>query len=370
MRNTRFLLFSLVLLIAVTLCPAEPALTPVAPGLTLSCERVPDAPWEVRALRVDRQASTLSLDTALGMGKLKGVETLTKIIARETASGASVVAAVNADFFVMAPAPTAGLVCGMTVRRGELVSTGRGMPAFVRLADGTPRIGVFDTRLTVRMPQADVVFGGLNQVPVKDAVCAYTALYGFPQTECVVVKLAGLPLSPNGVWRGKVSEIVTGETTREAGEGEVLLHAEGAAAPLLAALKPGDPISLRLSTPALSGAVAMAAGGNQILLHEGAIVPQATPKAPRHPRTAVGFNDREIILVTVDGRQAGWSVGMTYVELAELMKRYGCTEALNLDGGGSTTCWAGGKVVNQPSGGVQRQIADAILVRSSSASGK
>jgi len=199
-------------------------------------------------------------------------------------------------------------------------------------------------------------------VPVKDAVNAYTAVYGFPQRNCVVVRMAGLPLSTNGVWEGSVSEIVTGEAPREAGEGEVLLHAEGAAAPALACLKPGDPVSLRLSTPAVPGAVAMAAGGNQVLLHEGEIVPGAG--GPRHPRTAVGFNDREIIFVTVDGRQAGWSVGMTYHELAQLMQRYGCTEALNLDGGGSTTMWAGGKVVNQPSGGVERQIADAILVRS------
>lgn len=369
MRHTRFLL-PFLLLLALTLCHAQPVLSPVAPGLTLSCERLPDAPWEVRALRLDRQTPTLSLDTALGMGKLKGVEKLSRIIARETTLGAPVVAAVNADFFVMAPAPTAGLVCGMTVRRGELVSTGRGLPAFLRLPDGTPRIGVFDTRLTIRTPTADVVLGGLNQVPVKDAVCAYTPLYGFPQTDCVVVKLAGAPLSTNGVWQGKISEIVTGKATREAGAGEVLLHADGTAVPTLAGLKLDDPIKVRVSTPALTGTVAMAAGGNQILLRAGAIVPQATPNAPRHPRTAVGFNDREIIFVTVDGRQAGWSVGMTYTELAELMLRYGCTEALNLDGGGSTTCWAGGKVVNQPSGGVERQIADAILVRSSAASGQ
>lgn len=364
MRQLRLLLPS-ILLLALALGHAQPVATPVAPGLTLLSERLPDAPWEVRALSLDRQTPTLSLDAALGMGQLRGVQTLSQIIARESAAGAPVVAAVNADFFTMAPAPTAGLVSGMTVRRGELVTLGRGRPAFAVLRDGTPRIGVFDTTGTIKTPTAEHPLGGLNQRPVQDAVCAYTAIYGFPQAECVVVKLAGLPLAPNGVWEGEVCEIVTGEVTREAGAGEVLLRADGAATQVLMGLKLEDRVTLTLSTPALNEAVTMAVGGNQVLLHEGAVVPQAQPNAPRHPRTAVGFNDREILLVTVDGRQARWSVGMTYGELAQLMLDYGCTEALNLDGGGSTTCWAGGKVVNQPSGGMERQIANAILVRSS-----
>jgi hypothetical protein len=93
------------------------------------------------------------------------------------------------------------------------------------------------------------------------------------------------------------------------------------------------------------------------------------PKAPRHPRTAVGFNARQIVLVTVDGRQKGWSMGMTMYELAGLMRRLGCQEALNLDGGGSTEEWVCGGIVNRPSEGHERPIADAILVRSTAPHG-
>ncbi len=94
-------------------------------------------------------------------------------------------------------------------------------------------------------------------------------------------------------------------------------------------------------------------------MREGEIV---AAESPRHPRTAVGFNADEILLVTVDGRQKDWSVGMTMVELARLMAELGCTEALNLDGGGSTTAWVDGEVVNRPSDGGQRRIANALLV--------
>lgn len=363
MRLYRPLLCLLLVLLAFTVCASEPAVTPVAPGVWLSTERLPEGPWEVRALRIERQAPNVSLELALGMGQLRGVEKLTKLVARETDALNPVVAAVNADFFVMAPAPTAGLVCGLTVKDRELVMTARGNPAFLMMADGTPRLGVFDTTGTVTLPTGEVALAGLNQPLVKEGLGAYTGIYGWPVTGAVVVQVEGLPLRPEGVWTGTVSERVPAGQERLAREGEVLLQAKGAALASLAGLKPGDPVRLELRTPGLGGQVQMAAAGNQRLLQDGQIVPQPGEKDPRHPRTAVGYNEREIVFLTVDGRQAGWSVGMTYVELARLMQRYGCTEALNLDGGGSTTCWAAGEVVNKPSGGTERQIANAILVR-------
>lgn len=62
------------------------------------------------------------------------------------------------------------------------------------------------------------------------------------------------------------------------------------------------------------------------------------------------------------GRQKGLSDGMTFHELAELARRLGCTEALNLDGGGSSTLWLGGQVMNSPSDGRERLVANALLL--------
>lgn len=344
---------------------AQPASVPVAPGLTYAAERVEEGPWEVRQLIIERGAPYLHLDMALGMGQLRGVEQLSGIVARETAPDDYVVAAVNDDFFTMAPSPNAGMVGGLCVRRGELITRDRGRPAFVLMADGTPRIGVFDTTGTLVLPGGEQDLGGLNQVAVKDTITAYTAVFGWPcQDGCVAVKMGGLPLNVNGLWQGTVAEVVPSGTERQAGPDEVLLHGDGSAVAAVAGPKPGDPVQLRLQTPGLQGAVAMAGGGNLVLLRDGQIPFPVNPKDPRHPRTAIGYNERQIIIATVDGRQAGWSVGMTYHELAELMQRLGCTDALNLDGGGSTTAWVRGQVVNRPSDGAERRIADAILVRS------
>jgi hypothetical protein len=84
----------------------------------------------------------------------------------------------------------------------------------------------------------------------------------------------------------------------------------------------------------------------------------------RHPRTIIGTDAQgEIWLVTVDGRNPTLSLGMSFAELRRLSRRLGLRSALNLDGGGSTTMWVAGEIVNHPSDpGGPRKVSDAILV--------
>jgi hypothetical protein len=83
----------------------------------------------------------------------------------------------------------------------------------------------------------------------------------------------------------------------------------------------------------------------------------------RHPRTAVGVSrdSSTLYVVTVDGRRAQ-SVGMTLVELAELMRSLGAWDAMNLDGGGSTAMIVGGRLVNVPSDSVGERTVGNVLV--------
>lgn len=82
----------------------------------------------------------------------------------------------------------------------------------------------------------------------------------------------------------------------------------------------------------------------------------------RNPRTAIGYTeDNNLVLVAVDGRE-GSSVGLTLVELAKLMKTLGCTNAINLDGGGSTVMYINGQIVNHPHqpGGIA--LSNALVI--------
>ena len=68
----------------------------------------------------------------------------------------------------------------------------------------------------------------------------------------------------------------------------------------------------------------------------------------RNPRTAIGYTkDNHLIMLTADGRE-GASIGLTLMELALLMKEFGCVNAMNLDGGGSTVMYINGEIVNKP----------------------
>lgn len=93
----------------------------------------------------------------------------------------------------------------------------------------------------------------------------------------------------------------------------------------------------------------------------------------RHPRSAIGVRPNgTVLLLTVDGRQQN-AAGMNMFELAKVMKWLGCSSAINLDGGGSTTLWADGYgengVINYPSDNKkwdhegERKVANVILIK-------
>ena len=80
------------------------------------------------------------------------------------------------------------------------------------------------------------------------------------------------------------------------------------------------------------------------------------------PRSALGFNNEKLFLVTVDGRHRGYSMGMGFYDLAETLRDLGATEAINFDGGSSATLWGLGEVLNEPSSGYERRVFNAAYI--------
>lgn len=114
-------------------------------------------------------------------------------------------------------------------------------------------------------------------------------------------------------------------------------------------------------------------GGNPTLIEAGQIISKNVDGCgsfcSRHPRTGVGTTpDGTVILATVDGRQPGYSVGMTLREFADLFQSLGADYALNLDGGGSTALALNGTLVNRPSDRlddgtrVERAVSSALVL--------
>ncbi|HHV97109.1 MAG TPA: phosphodiester glycosidase family protein [Clostridiaceae bacterium] len=134
--------------------------------------------------------------------------------------------------------------------------------------------------------------------------------------------------------------------------------------------KEGDAIKLDITTKPDWNEISMAITGGAIIVKDGKIPSKFSHDSPgRNPRTAIGSSKdgKEVIMVTVDGRQQK-SLGMTLTELAYLMLELGAYNAINLDGGGSTTMAIRNpgtnniSVVNSPSDGMARKIANAVGV--------
>lgn len=106
-----------------------------------------------------------------------------------------------------------------------------------------------------------------------------------------------------------------------------------------------------------------ALAGNPLLVRNGEVIAGLNNET-RHPRTILGWNDTDkiITLVTIDGRQPEWSIGMTRHELALLLLDLGCENGINYDGGGSTTAWVLDEVVNRYSDANERGTVTAWLV--------
>jgi hypothetical protein len=137
--------------------------------------------------------------------------------------------------------------------------------------------------------------------------------------------------------------------------------------PLMRRARPGRTALIRVDLRNWWSDVGTALGGGPLLVRDGVPVLSAGEAFTsyildqRHPRTAVGqLADGRIILVAVDGRSSS-SIGLGMWQLAKEMARRGAITAMALDGGGSTTMAVDGRVLNRPSDGSERPVADALM---------
>ena len=86
-------------------------------------------------------------------------------------------------------------------------------------------------------------------------------------------------------------------------------------------------------------------------------------KTTKQPRTIIGkYANDDLIMIVIDGRQGDWSVGVTLEHLQDKLLELGVKEAYNLDGGGSSTMYFNGVVLNKPSDGKERPVVNNIIV--------
>lgn len=214
--------------------------------------------------------------------------------------------------------------------------------------------------------------GGGTDRPLARGCFVRLQPYGPPQaTDSTTAPLNGKKsIAPVGVERPHFVERSRCGAKRVYPAGGILLHAPrgGSYAPALRAMERGDEVVFgwSLGWPDVFETI----GGNPTLIEDGRVQHQSIDDGSsftshRHPRTALAYNDNngKLFLVTVDGRQRRYSRGMTLTNLTWFLRsRLGATDALNLDGGGSTTMVVRGKIKGRPSDGVERPVSSALAI--------
>ena len=270
--------------------------------------------------------------------------------------------AVNGDF----AAPEAEHPVGAMVTDGELVRSPVS-PHHQLVVGPTGATASPDLAWRGRLVSTDLrelALSGVNVGRSPDALVMYTPRFG-PSTATnphgvelvgeLVDVTAGVPLGHTVLVRMTALRADAGDTPIPSNG--IVLSGHGRAADALADLwrrvesgSAGREALLRLETDMHA---AQAIGAWPILVRDGRRWFQDAADGftrDRHPRTAVGRTaSGDTLLVAVDGRNPAYSVGMTLAETADLMIGLGAIEAVNLDGGGSTTFTVGGAVTNRPS---------------------
>jgi hypothetical protein len=340
----------------------------VAPGVSYRMEVDYKVPRIVHALRLFRGAPEVRARPALGDGVVyvneadKGREGLSGIVDRYHALGG-----VNADFF-----PFTGDPLGAMVLDGELISLPRpGRSAFC-WGPGGSTVARLNWDGTVTSRERNLRLDGLNQECGVNEIVVATEVAGLslakPPCLQAVVRTGQARWPVNASVSGTL-EYVSESDMLAVEPGTAVLSARGTAIQYLRELQRGDPVTVRYRTGGVDWAKFdnVVGGGPQLLSKGRERIPWDsegfTPSlaTARHPRTAVGSTaSGDIWFVTVDGRQ-GISDGATLDELATVMGRLGCVEAVNLDGGGSTTFHLRDLTLNRPSDGQERKVANAVV---------
>lgn len=304
----------------------------------------------VHVLRVDPRARGLEIRPVLAGDAVTGKEPTSLIATRLEA-----VAAINGGFFA-----DTGRPLGMVVIDGELVSAPlprRSVFAIDR--DGTPHIRAFDFVGRLQTARGAALWvSGVNRPPHAQGAAVFTRHYG-PLTP---------PMRVAAVVRDDVVEAVTSGRILIPADGYVVGVNAGDAGLIADNIRAGDRISLSLNVSPDLEVISALGAGPRLVKGGRADIPfswewfSSSLLQRRAPRTAVGITRAgKLVLVTVDGRSRT-NTGMTLHELAGLMVRLGAVDAINLDGGGSSTMVVGGRIVNDPSDGGERPVASALIV--------
>lgn len=298
-----------------------------------------------------------------------GTETTSSIAKRTNA-----IAAINAGFFRLDKTPFAGDPVGLFMIDGTPLSEqiNDRIQLIINNSAAKTDVRFARSKILQSVTIAGQVFeiNGINRERKADDIVIYTPEFGTTtQTAAGGIELV--------VIKGVITAVADGTGNAAIPEKGFVVSASGTAKELIAEVaKKAETLTLtrtwegipqefqkdRTRLDIVTGVPQLVRGGAVDITWELEKSNRAFVET-RHPRTAVArLKDGKFLMVTVDGRteQSG---GLGLDDLAAYLVELGAVEAINLDGGGSTTMFVNGKIVNSPSDKEgERKVSDALVV--------
>lgn len=307
---------------------------------------------EINLLEINVSKPGVKILPVLSFDLIYGFENLSAMASRKSAY-----AAVNGGFF-----HEYGLPSGMVAVDGRLIAASTGKYPVFTISGGKASLGVIKSNLWLDYGSGRLKIDRLNS-PVRSGEAAvYTPDYGEGSrvhSENLTVTVKDSQVTYIGYYKDEVDIPEDGMLVT------FLKHEYGS--PDALPIKKGNTVRL-VQEPGLAPDLQAYECGNW-LIKDGIVVVKDKDEwvgvmTNRDPRTAVGLKqDGTVILITVDGRQPGFSAGLTGKELSEYLLELGVVNAAMLDGGASTEMIVDGKLVNRPSfKGQERPLAGGLAV--------
>lgn len=316
-----------------------------------------------------------------GAGTIYGGASIDKAVAQAQSKGYQVYAAINTDYF----STSTGIPLGIVIEDGVYRSSAAGAPAMLIGADTVSLCAAPEVSLTLTNVSTGAVVtpNHFNKLRVPTGG-VYLLNENFSEVSTrtttpgwfVRLRLTqSAPLTVNSTLMLQVTEVLSSQQAISIGPDEYILTADDNAglSELFDSFRVGDSYLLetRCTDPVLAAAQ-WAGGVGDTIVQNGVATSKSGwlyPDNARAPRSALGMrSDGTLLLYAADGRQSGYSVGLTLTDLADEMLALGCEWAVNLDGGGSTalSVWTpgqtGASVQNSPSDSALRACATYLLL--------
>lgn len=362
----------------------------IAPGILWQTVTAPTPQLSIQQAKVvagaqARLVPVLSNDRVFENEPARRTERTTAMCAR-----AGGIACVNADF---AFCPSCGEPLGGIVADRKLLRSPHPAHEQVSLVDGrlvSDKLSVATRLVAITKPEPDpidplapspepveveLVIDEVNRA-VANGIVLYTPAWAATTQTPDGTREArfGGPIPPINTRASSQLRSVGGFNSSVPSDGYVLAASGNARERFdrfLAEETSGAALELRISSN-LNATLSI--GGHPVILRGGARVPQDMGDSKitsRHPRTLIGWNPGgDVWVVAIDGRRGGHSVGATIAEAADYLQHLGATDAVNFDGGGSTTfttalpCADGSApcIRNRPSDGRERYVSSALAI--------